>query len=289
MRCKNCGAKFEATPRRGRPQVHCSEACKKQFFRKRELQKRKQATEELRNSLPLICDFCKSQFNARRKMTERFCSDHCKVEWHKALKRENNALKLESADTERICDHCGNEFEIQRGRNLSDQRFCNDYCKSEYFKGISREQTAQQRALVTKQCPVCEKDFTPEKTMKQKYCSKRCCYLFPKKAYATLSRCLQMVGGKKENRAHEILGYTPLELQAYIQSHPNWRKVKDGPWHLDHVFPIIAFVENGIKDIGMMCMLENLQPLSDNENHKKNKNYDEKAFRQFLEKHGVQC
>ena len=65
-------------------------------------------------------------------------------------------------------------------------------------------------------------------------------------------------------------------------SHPNWPNVKDGEWHLDHIYPIIAFVERGIKDIKMMCHLENLQPLSGRANCHKNRKYDKKEFEVWL-------
>lgn len=83
---------------------------------------------------------------------------------------------------------------------------------------------------------------------------------------------------EKKDHAHKVLGYTPTQLLEHIQKHPNWQKLKTGSWHLDHIFPIIAFVRNGIKDPKVICALDNLQPLSGLENCSKNDNYDEQAF-----------
>ena len=91
------------------------------------------------------------------------------------------------------------------------------------------------------------------------------------------------MGEKKKDKTHKLLGYTPQQLQEHIQNHPNWNSVKDGDWHLDHIFPIIAFLEHGIKDISVICCLENLQPLSKKDNCKKNDNYDKKEFKRFLQ------
>ena len=118
--------------------------------------------------------------------------------------------------------------------------------------------------------------------MKQKYCSRRCCYLFPKKAYGALATCRQYLGTQKQERTFRTLGYSPLELIEHIQKHPSWKLVKDTDWHLDHIFPIIAFIEKGITDIKIICSLTNLQPLSAIDNMKKNDSYDPELFDKWL-------
>jgi hypothetical protein len=78
------------------------------------------------------------------------------------------------------------------------------------------------------------------------------------------------------------LGYTARELQTHIANHPNWENVKNTKWHLDHIFPVKAFVEHGITDIKLINCLENLQPLSQRENNQKCDNYNEKDFIEWL-------
>jgi len=78
------------------------------------------------------------------------------------------------------------------------------------------------------------------------------------------------------------LGYTSEELREHIYNHSNWEKVKDGDWHLDHIFPIQAFIEYNIKDLKLINCLENLQPLTKKDNLKKHDKYDEKEFEEWL-------
>lgn len=63
--------------------------------------------------------------------------------------------------------------------------------------------------------------------------------------------------------------------------------VKDGEWHLDHVFPIAAFVENGIKDMAIINALDNLQPLEGRKNITKGDTYDRTVFFEWLGLKGV--
>jgi hypothetical protein len=63
--------------------------------------------------------------------------------------------------------------------------------------------------------------------------------------------------------------------------------VKDQKWHLDHIFPIAAFVRCGIFDIKLINSLDNLQPLTRAENISKSDNYDSDAFVIWLKSHNV--
>jgi len=98
----------------------------------------------------------------------------------------------------------------------------------------------------------------------------------------SLRRTLAALKQKKMTYSHKLLGYTARDLQRHIMNHPNWEKVKDAAWHLDHIFPVRAFVEHGITDIKLINCLENLQPLSEKENISKNDNYDKDKFKAFL-------
>jgi hypothetical protein len=109
--------------------------------------------------------------------------------------------------------------------------------------------------------------------------------LFRKKMYKALSSSLKAGKITKARRTHEILGYTPKELQDYISSHPNYQKVCKGSWHLDHIFPINAFIENGVTDPKIINCLENLRPLSGRQNSRKRSKYDKVAFAAWLKAH----
>jgi hypothetical protein len=105
---------------------------------------------------------------------------------------------------------------------------------------------------------------------------------FRKKCYKALQSSLDAVGREKVGRTSDMLGYGPKELREHIEQHPNWDNVKDGSWHLDHIFPIEAFVEHNIKDIRLINSLSNLQPLGQKENNEKSSKYDKKLFSEWL-------
>lgn len=186
----------------------------------------------------MICPYCDKKHDRRK-----WCSDHCKFENYKRQKRLANGERHKNSI--KMCQHCNEEFAPRRHIN---ERFCSNNCKIEFYKEVRKQETDLIRSQTTKTCPVCDKDFTPKKSMRQKYCSRRCRELFSKKIYKALQTCLKYTGEKKLDHAHKLLGYTARQLREHIQSHPNWPKVKSGDWHLDHIFPIIAFVGRGIKD-----------------------------------------
>jgi hypothetical protein len=110
--------------------------------------------------------------------------------------------------------------------------------------------------------------------------------LFKKKCYSMVARALKSFSLEKNLRTQEMLGYSIPDLQEHIVNHPNWNKVKDDSWHLDHIFPVSAFYYHGIKDIKLVNALDNLQPLSQIENNKKSGNYDKEEFYRYLLRKG---
>jgi len=105
---------------------------------------------------------------------------------------------------------------------------------------------------------------------------------FRQKCYKMLKHSLSQTGQLKSERTHAMLGYSSKEFKFHITSHGNWDNVKGGKWHLDHIFPIQAFVEYGIKDIKLINCLENLQPLREKENCSKGDSYNKDEFKRWL-------
>jgi hypothetical protein len=66
-------------------------------------------------------------------------------------------------------------------------------------------------------------------------------------------------------------------------SDENWTKIKNEIWHIDHIFPLKAFVDYGILDLGLANCLENLRPMLGKENMSKNAKYDRFSFEFWLE------
>ena len=84
-----------------------------------------------------------------------------------------------------------------------------------------------------------------------------------------LRNTLKKTCQKKRDRTHKMLGYTFKEMQNHIYNYTNWEELKKLMWHLDHIFSIKAFLDYGIKDVKLINCLDNLQPLSVEQNVKK--------------------
>jgi hypothetical protein len=112
-------------------------------------------------------------------------------------------------------------------------------------------------------------------------------YSFKDRCYKLISLVLKVTGRVKNKRSAELLGYDYKQLQEHIQNHPNWEKVKDGKWHIDHIFPIKAFLDHGISDLKLVNALDNLRPLEASENHHKNAKYDKQQFIEYLKTKGI--
>jgi len=154
------------------------------------------------------------------------------------------------------------------------QLFCKSHCKKEFHKEQMRIETEEKRAKTTKVCPICDKEFSPKKTMKQIYCTRKCANSIQRRVYSMMRHCYESTETSKSDHAHEVLGYSPSDLLEHLETFPQWKTLRSQKWHLDHKFPIIAFVRKGITDISLICRLDNLQPLAGTANCKKNDAYD---------------
>ena len=119
--------------------------------------------------------------------------------------------------------------------------------------------------------------------MREIYCSKRCREAVGKKIYKMMQSCYDATGTSKSDHSHEVLGYTPNQLLERLQTFPQWEELKNKSWHLDHIFPIAAFTRKGIKDVSLICRLDNLQPLPGPDNCAKSDKCDEAAFESWLQ------
>ncbi len=97
---------------------------------------------------------------------------------------------------------------------------------------------------------------------------------------------LKALGVSKKFKSADIVGYTPAELRRHICSCPDWPDIAEGKWHIDHIFPIKAFLDYGIKDTKIINCLANLRPLRAFDNMSKNGRYDRAEFEDWLRKRG---
>lgn len=107
-------------------------------------------------------------------------------------------------------------------------------------------------------------------------------FKFRQKCYKLVKMSLDATGKKKNAKTTELLGYNHNQLKEHIKSHPNYKKLKNEDFHIDHIFPIKAFVDHDIYDLKIINCLENLRPLSMNENCAKNAKYDKAKFLEWI-------
>lgn len=187
---------------------------------------------------------------------------------------------------EKECEQCQKIFTPEIGKNTSRQRFCSYECDVNYFRIKQNEKNAL-KLTIPKICPICGDEFLPKLTISRMYCYKNCRVKFRKKMDKSLRRCLEAMNRDKDQKSYKLLGYTPEDLLKHLQQFPRWDELKKTNWELDHIFPVKAFTDHNIQDIGLICCLENLQPLSRDENNSKGSTYDKQEFANWLHFKGV--
>jgi len=97
-----------------------------------------------------------------------------------------------------------------------------------------------------------------------------------------ISRCLIRSNIEKTSKLIKILKYHPSKLKDKIMSQVVEKELQNKKWHIDHIFPIQAFIDHGIYDLSLINHLDNLQALSEEENLSKSDKYDKEKFLNWL-------
>lgn len=275
-RCKKCGHKKKVKNNEGKTRKHTLEYIKK-YFEKNGCELLE--TEYINNSIPMKYRCCcenisKISFNSFKK-------------GHRCMKcgnKKNSKSKTLSYDyvKQRFID---NGCELLENEYISAKTSMKYKCTCGNISKISFD--SFNRGARCKKCAIKNNSgennrrWNPnrEEIKKNKFYKKR--YL------SLLYKYLKRINKNKENHTHEILGYSSKDLQTYIINHPNYEKVKDGKWHIDHIIPINAFIEHKIYDEKLINSLDNLQPLSAFDNMSKSDNYLEEDFINYCRKHEV--
>jgi hypothetical protein len=93
-----------------------------------------------------------------------------------------------------------------------------------------------------------------------------------------IKRFMDATSQRKTCHTHELLGYTPQQLQEHILNHPDYEALKNEEWHVDHIMPIQAFLDHDILDLKIINALENLRPMKGPDNISKADNYNKEKF-----------
>jgi hypothetical protein len=193
--------------------------------------------------------------------------------------RKASAKKSHDIDYVRKC------FEDQKCV-LLEESYINNYTPMKYRCSCGNESVIRFFCLLKGQrCEACDGgrgethyNWNPDRVQVERNLR------FRRRQRALLTSVLFALGKSKRYKAAEILGYTSQELKVHIMSHKNWEKVKDGVWHIDHIFPVKAFLDAKIDDVKLINCLGNLQPLSGSDNLRKNAKYNRKEFFEWLVK-----
>lgn len=96
--------------------------------------------------------------------------------------------------------------------------------------------------------------------------------------------CLKISNINKYSKSEEILGYNRKQLIEHLQKDPNFNNWKNDSynWHIDHIFPKIAFINEGILDLSLINSLDNLRIISCKDNLSKGNKYNKIEFYEYL-------
>ena len=78
--------------------------------------------------------------------------------------------------------------------------------------------------------------------------------------------------------------YPQDQLFAQMAKSPLWETIKDKDWQLQYIWPVQAFIDHGITDLGIINALSNLRPVLDFEEQEI---YSEELFLRYCKKHNI--
>ena len=107
------------------------------------------------------------------------------------------------------------------------------------------------------------------------------------KCRMAVRNCLRRSNQKKVKQTYKYVGYSDKQLIERMESFPEWNKLKESNWELDHIFPVKAFLDHKIYNPEIINSLDILQPLSRHDNLHKSDKYDEMEFVNWLKTKGI--
>lgn len=215
----------------------------------------------------------------------------------------NSVISVNSFKKGSRCKKCGKDkssklrrFDISHvrvafekaGCTLIENEYVNSYQRLEYICNCGRKAKINwQQFRDGKRCYACGKKknhvsgadhhaWNPDRDCVEirRKISNRCGSL--------VRRCLNLLGRKKVSKTEMLLGYSRIDLMQHITLHPNWCNIKDKNWHIDHIFPVKAFIDYGITDLKVINCLSNLRPVEAGDNLSKGDTYDREAFARYI-------
>jgi hypothetical protein len=103
-------------------------------------------------------------------------------------------------------------------------------------------------------------------------------------------RVMKQIGMKPSGLLSDcfnVSGYEFLDFAKHIMNFTGWDKLGKTSYHIDHIYPVWAFDAAGIKDIKLINALDNLQVISNTENHKKSYKFNPIQFVNWIKAKGI--
>jgi len=161
-RCLTCGKQFIPRSNGGKPQVRCSEACRRKSASA--AQRRRQAPDRLKECVECGGPVVQMEIGRPR----RFCSDECKTRCgNRQLRRRRQPV---GKPAERPCIHCGKTFQPKR----RDRTYCYDgWCHQAAYQKRRANGDAGRMVPHEVACGECGTTFTAIHP-RARWCSKAC-------------------------------------------------------------------------------------------------------------------
>lgn len=303
--CVICDAEFEATGRRANKK-YCSKRCLI-----------KAGNERARGPIvesTLQCDHCNSDFivkhrtNSKPPKNRRFCSKKCGQTHHNKRWWEENKeaekLRIKKWREENV-DHIKayeKEYNYKAYHSRTPEQIKAD---NERLKAYSQSPIGRERKRAYHQRPEVKAhrkqyDALPENRERKRAFDRK--WNKTEKGRAAQARAqskpewkvnnrmranmhfhLKRRGLRKTHKKFDVLGYTPKELMAHLESlftdGMSWDNM--GEWHIDHVRPVALFNFDSMDhpEFKECWALENLQPMWESDNLSKGSLWEGKRHR----------
>lgn len=159
IRCQTCGELFTPRASGGKPQVRCSQKCRRR-------NSNVNFTNKNRPSLQAACAECGGPItHAGAGRPRRFCSDQCKARAGNRAARRRRLPIRDPNPAERSCAYCGIPFTPTR----KDQIYCSNsnvapYCAVNAYKQRVAAGEPLRQVEQTKVCQECGESFTAKKS-----------------------------------------------------------------------------------------------------------------------------
>lgn len=97
-----------------------------------------------------------------------------------------------------------------------------------------------------------------------------------RKVRSTLQNMIRAARDGGKNPRSPLLDFTPNDLFERMESlfYDGMSWDNHGEWHVDHIKPVKAFLDEGVKDPAIINALDNLQPLWAQDNRRKSARYE---------------